>query len=334
MNIELVPYTLRFPHALHTGRGSVSTRTGTQLRAGRALGEVVTWPGFASDNPECVQHELERVSTYDLPNLNGLDAIDAWLDAATTVPEVRSGLELLLLDQLALKKEVAIAALLAKKPASKVPVHFLVNMPENVPACAETIKVKVGPDIDMEVNRISALRRAVGTKPRIRLDANGTWSFANAGAALRRFAKWDIEFVEQPLAPGDLRALAQLRNETTIPIAADESIKNDRALDELLDAGAIDVAILKPAFLGGLLLTQRLAQRAKKAGVSVVITHALGSIVERSGAMQLAAALRVHQACGLGHPYPDENHSGFRIHLGMAHLPTSFGLGIDKRTPP
>ena len=81
-------------------------------------------------------------------------------------------------------------------------------------------KVKVGLPDDLE--RVAAVRLAVGQWPAIRLDANGAWSVEQAIAAINELATFDIQLVEQPCAT--LEEMAEVRRAVSVPVAADESV--------------------------------------------------------------------------------------------------------------
>jgi L-alanine-DL-glutamate epimerase-like enolase superfamily enzyme len=146
-------------------------------------------------------------------------------------------------------------------------------------------------DLDMDEARVAAVRDAVGAQVKIRLDANGGWKESEAGQAIARLAAHRIEFLEQPVAAGDLCALARLRAASPILIAADEALDGGRAVDAIFERNAADILILKPAVLGGLRAARRLAARARAVGVGVAVTSALDSAVGLAAALHLAAAL-------------------------------------------
>ena len=94
-----------------------------------------------------------------------------------------------------------------------------------------TAKVKVaerGQSLEDDVDRVAAVRSALGTSGRVRVDANGAWTVAEATAALTRLSAFDLEYAEQPCASvSELRQLRMslARNGVDVPIAADESIR-------------------------------------------------------------------------------------------------------------
>ena len=121
-----------------------------------------------------------------------------------------------------------------------------------------------------EAARIAAVRRALPAGVSLRLDANGGWDRSTAVKALRPVGHLDIEFVEEPTTqPADW---AQISRTVGLPIAADEHLRDPGALDRLVEVGAIEVAVLKPAVLGGPHATYDLARRAAMRGVRSVVS--------------------------------------------------------------
>ena len=64
---------------------------------------------------------------------------------------------------------------------------------------ATILKVKLGKDAKIDIERIKQIREAVGNEMKIRVDANQGWNFDDAVFALQAIGKYDIEFCEQPM---------------------------------------------------------------------------------------------------------------------------------------
>jgi o-succinylbenzoate synthase len=164
-------------------------------------------------------------------------------------------------------------------------------------AC-RTAKVKVaepgqGPADD--IDRVAAVRDALGPGGRIRVDANGGWDVDQAAAALRKLSRYRLEYAEQPCAT--LAELAELRRLVDVPLAADESIR--KAADPLAvrAAGAADIVVLKVAPLGGVRQALRIAAEC---GLPAVVSSAVESSVGLAAGVALAAALpELGYDCGL-----------------------------------
>ncbi|GLZ41515.1 o-succinylbenzoate synthase [Actinokineospora sp. NBRC 105648] len=164
-----------------------------------------------------------------------------------------------------------------------------------------TAKVKVadpGTSLSADVERVAAVRDALGPGGRVRVDANGAWDVDGAVAAIRALdrAAGGLEYVEQPCRT--IEELAAVRRRVDVPIAADESIR--RADDPLrvAVAGAADIAVLKVAPLGGV---RRALAVAEACGLPCVVSSALETSVGLAAGLALAGALpSLDYACGLG----------------------------------
>ncbi|HVF52621.1 MAG TPA: o-succinylbenzoate synthase [Actinomycetota bacterium] len=184
----------------------------------------------------------------------------------------------------------------------KVPVNAIVPAvgPEAAHALVRasgcsTVKVKVGDRGSRE--RVAAVRDALGPAGHIRIDVNGAWDVATATKEIRELARFDLEYVEQPVET--LVELAELRLQVDVPLAADESIR--RAPDPFHLEGigdACDLAILKVQPLGGV---RRALAIAEAIGLPPVVSSAVETSVGLSAGLALAAALpELGGACGLG----------------------------------
>jgi O-succinylbenzoate synthase len=157
-----------------------------------------------------------------------------------------------------------------------------------------TAKVKVGAGDDR--GRVEAVRDALGPHGRLRIDVNAIWDVDAAVRHLRELVRYDLEYVEQPVA--DLRDFARLRTRVDVLLAADESVR--LAPDPLHIPGiaAADVVILKVQPLGGV---RRCLDVAEAAGRPAVVSSAVETSVGLAAGLALAAALPdLAGACGLG----------------------------------
>lgn len=163
-----------------------------------------------------------------------------------------------------------------------------------------TAKVKVaetGETLDQELDRVAAVRDALGSGGRIRVDANGAWDVETAIShlnALDRVAG-GLEYAEQPCAT--VAELAHVRRQVKVPIAADESIR--RAADplEVARQEAADIIVVKVQPLGGV---RQALTIIEEVGLPAVVSSALESSVGIAAGVALAAALpTLEHACGL-----------------------------------
>lgn len=161
------------------------------------------------------------------------------------------------------------------------------------------VKVKVGATgadgVDSDVDRVAAVRDAVGAGVALRVDANGGWDVDTAVSAVRRMAAYDLELVEQPAATLD--ELAAVRRQVEVRIVADESVRSLADATRLKELGAADAVMLKVQPLGGAVAALRVAEAA---GVPAIVSSMFETSVGLAAGLALAAALpELPFACGL-----------------------------------
>jgi O-succinylbenzoate synthase len=181
----------------------------------------------------------------------------------------------------------------------RVPVNTLVPAvpPDQAAALASGAadgKVKVGDRSDVE--RVAAVRDAIGPHARLRVDANGAWDVETAVAAIARLAPYDLELVEQPVA--SIEDLAAVRRRVDVPVAADECVRDLDDARRLAQLHAADALVVKVQPLGGV---EAALQVAAAAGVPVIVSSMYETSVGLAAGLALAAALdHLPYACGLG----------------------------------
>ena len=165
-------------------------------------------------------------------------------------------------------------------------------------------KVKVaeaGRSPDEDLDRVAAVRDVLGPAGRIRVDANGGWSVAQARAILARLAAYRLDYAEQPCRTvPELRELrlALARDRVDVPIAADESIRKAEDPLRVAREEAADLVVVKVAPLGGV---ARALSIVTDCGLPAVVSSALDTSVGLAAGVALAAALpELPHACGLG----------------------------------
>ena len=195
-----------------------------------------------------------------------------------------------------------------------------------------TIKLK--PPLDAATTResLEAIRDAVGGDVGLRLDLNGGLSEADAITWLGGLDALRLEYVEQPVSPSlGVAALARVRRSIPMPLAADESLTDADAAAALLEAGACDVLVVKPARVGGPRTSVRIARAAAAAGVDVTISTLYESGIGLAAALHVAATVPGDRAHGLATgDLLEADLIGGRLPVigGRLALPAGFGLGV------
>lgn len=165
-------------------------------------------------------------------------------------------------------------------------------------ASTSAASVPMTPQLREDLERLEAVREALGPDGHIRVDVNGAWDVEAAAAIIPQMdrAAGGLQYVEQPCAT--VEELAALRRYVDVPIAADESVR--LAADPLAvkRLEAADVVVLKAAPLGGV---RRGLALADKLELPVVVSSAVDTSVGIYAGVRLAAGLaELGLACGLG----------------------------------
>jgi O-succinylbenzoate synthase len=164
---------------------------------------------------------------------------------------------------------------------------------------ATTAKVKIGNPGDTDIDdeeRLSAVRGALGNSGHLRIDVNASWDLETATSRLEALARFDLQYVEQPVAAA--KDMAELSRRTGILIAADEIIRQSDDPLRALEESAAGVLVLKCQPMGGVKAVVDLAARAS---IPVVISSALETSVGMYAGLLAASLLEdLPYACGLG----------------------------------
>ncbi len=156
---------------------------------------------------------------------------------------------------------------------------------------ARCLKVKVGIDAAGDIARVAAVRAAAGPEIPITIDANCGWDVPTARVALERLRAYHLLVAEQPIAPGDVEAMARLRWGCGIPIMADESVFTLADAWNVLRGQAADVISIYPGKNGGIAASVEIAQVARAAGVACHVGSNLELGIGSAAMLHLAAAV-------------------------------------------
>lgn len=145
----------------------------------------------------------------------------------------------------------------------------------------ETVKTKVAlppvnPDRDAE--KCVALREALGRNVRIRVDANQGYSLIQARRFIEKVQPAELELLEQPLSVDMWKEMIELHADRgNVSLMLDESIASLEDISRCTDTNCADMIKLKLMKQGGLSDCLLFAEKAKKAGLSVVIGNGVQS---------------------------------------------------------
>lgn len=197
------------------------------------------------------------------------------------------------------------------------------------------LKVKVGSDPDLDIERLTAIHRAVGNRVRIKIDANQGWSAKEAITISNRLVQKEIpvELIEQPVRAADYEGLQMVRNASPFPVYADESIFSPEDALRLITMGAVDGINIKLMKCGGIYNGLKIAAIAESAGIPCMIGSMMECHVSVSAAAHFAASKAIIRSYDLDAPLFCSSNpaAGGMTYQGPdIHLPDAPGLGIEK----
>jgi L-alanine-DL-glutamate epimerase-like enolase superfamily enzyme len=345
--LETVPYALPFHDLYVTARGTLQRRELLLVRlrtSGGPIGLGEAAPLALRGGPDLAEIDRElharcapllegaKVTTASLPGL-----IEAIRGSGVSAQALAS-IDLALHDLAGKAEGEPVWRLLGAAHARPVRCNatLVAAAPEDVAAAAArwvedgfgTLKLKVGMEGDSE--QVAAVREAVGPGPRIRVDANGAWSPAEAVDRLEAMSGHDLELAEQPAA--DLEGLGRVRRAVRPPIAADESVVDAEDARCAVELGACDLATVKIAKSGGIAAALEVARE-----IPVYLSSALDGPVGIAGAAHLAQLLpSVAPAAGLAHGLATQTlmaatiaARGPDLEGSELRLPDEPGLGVE-----
>jgi galactonate dehydratase len=135
---------------------------------------------------------------------------------------------------------------------------------------------------------VEAVRDAVGPDVDLLVEMHGRFTPASAIAIARELEPFAPAWIEEPVPPENLKALAKVSKRVTAPVATGERIHTRYEFRELFELQAADVVQPDITNFGGLLETRKLAATAETHYV-LVAPHNVGGPISTAAALHLAA---------------------------------------------
>jgi L-alanine-DL-glutamate epimerase-like enolase superfamily enzyme len=137
--------------------------------------------------------------------------------------------------------------------------------------------LKVGLDDADDLHMVGAVRAALGPGPRLRLDANGSWTMPQAVRNLHALEQHGLDFVEQPVREHPIGQLAELRAKTPTAVCANEGLWSAADAYARIRSRTADVYCFSPYWVGSIADFHRLAWVAEYEG-ALVCKHTHGEL--------------------------------------------------------
>jgi L-alanine-DL-glutamate epimerase-like enolase superfamily enzyme len=310
------------------------------------LGEASPLPEFTGETAPVILHTLRE--TY-LDAVVGRDptslaSISADLEALLPGnPSARAAIDLALHDLAGKLLGVPTSALLggARRPSVRLaravgigPIAEVVALAEHhVDAGFRTLKLKVGRDAQQDVERVRAVRSAVGPDVRIRIDANQGYDAATAIWVLRRLEDCRLDYIEQPVPRWDHAGMAHVRRATGTRLLADEAVHTPQDALALIRAEAADLFALKSIKTGGLVRAHQIAAIGEAAGIDCVVISTFETQIGAAAGLHLALSLpmgrHAHELTVFA-TQPEMARTGIRLDGDALFPAAAVGHGVEQ----
>lgn len=289
---------------------------------------------YYHETPETVFETVRQAGAILGPDPFLLEDVTARLAARfPAAPSARAAIDMALHDLAGKLLGSPLYRLLGLNPDRTPATSFTISidepevMAERAAAAAsrfKVLKIKVGTDRDLE--RIRAIRRV--TDLPLRVDANTGWTPEQAVDCIRRLAEFNVEFVEQPIPPGNPAALRYVHERAPLPIMTDESSLTLADLPALV--GSVDAINIKLMKCGGIREAIRMIHFAHAHGLKVMLGCMLESSLAVTAAAHLSPLVEYADLDGnlliAADPF-----AGVTVAEGRLVLPTAPGLGVRRR---
>ncbi|MGG0644932.1 enolase C-terminal domain-like protein, partial [Sporosarcina gallistercoris] len=193
------------------------------------------------------------------------------------------------------------------------------------------LKLKVGIDKKLDIERIQSVRQAVGFDISIKVDANQGWeTSADSMYVLDRIKACEIDWIEQPVLASDIDGLKEIKQKATVPVMIDEGLHGKQEMNEITVKRAVDMINIKLMKCGGLYPATQLVHQAELAGYTCQIGSMVESAIASAAGLHISIAKKRIKSNELVGPLMfSKDVATLDIQVPFVHLKETPGLGID-----
>ncbi len=250
---------------------------------------------------QIIKHELAPLLLNENPF--SIDRIhQKFNDKIFGVPSAKAALDIALYDLMGKISGQPLYQLIGGKAHDEIQVPQVISIKDPkemaedaarfVAAGFRNIKIKVGTNGTDDIERIKAVRNAIGKDIPLRVDANQGWDRIEALKVIRETADCDVDWYEQPVKAHDMKALKEIKTVSHAKIMVDEGVHNIHDLVDVIEMRAADVLNIKLMKSGGIYPALALANLAEAAEMPCQV----GSMVESAIATMAGAHLSISKS--------------------------------------
>ena len=328
-----IPFKMKFQHAFKKREVSESIFVRIETEGGEnGFGESLPRPYVTGETQESVLTILEKILPVSLLG-KSFGSFGEVVDFCRSFDKVsgasKCACELALLDSAAKAFKCSISEALGGVKTDRLRYSAVIGSDSILKAKTSAlkfrfygikdIKLKVGDKGD--IDRLKAVRRILGKKADIRLDANCAWSAEEAIEKINTMRSFRFSAIEQPVPKEDIASLKKVSDAIPEPVMADESLCSLEDAEKLAREKACGMFNIRLSKCGGLLDSLRIAEFASQSGIA----YQLGCQVGESGI--LSAAGRHFASCVSNVKYLEGSYARFLLAEDIVREDVSFGRG-------
>jgi L-Ala-D/L-Glu epimerase len=298
------------------------------------------------ETPESAAHFIDDVLKLKVVDrdLDDLGRIRADINHVLTGnPRAKAALEGALYDALAHSVHIPMYLLLGGRCRNEVKVIKMVSVGAPDAMAEESkqlvneglaLKLKMSGKIEPDLLCVAAVRKAVGDRVFIKVDANEAYDAKTAIRLAKGLADQGVEIFEQPVPRDQFDALWEVKKHSPVKIEADQSVRSVADAQTLIKNRMIDAINTGIAKVGSIGEVRRIAELCELNGIRCALSNTAGSMVGDAAAVHLAASTPgISPLCELGEfeVITGDPFFGLSVEKGTISVPEGEGLGVSLR---
>lgn len=337
------PYTIAFKTVDEVNNAfvEIELENGTTGIGAGNPSEYVTGESFEQCTAALQEKNISFLVGRDIRELNQL-TFEVWQKFPAN-PAARAAIDIALYDAFTKFLNVPLVKFLGQKIHS-LPTSNTIgikNVEETLKEAQEygergfkVLKVKLGIDLQEDIERIVKLREKFGKKFVIRIDANQGYDSAKTIEFYTKTKHLEVELIEQPLPAKEVETMRELPAEIRKIIAADESLLSPKDALEIVKppvaAGIFNIKLMK---CGGISQGLKIAEIGLHEGIELFWGCNDESIISITAALHLAFSCSNTKYIDLDGSLDlarDVVKGGFILKDGIMYCSDKPGLGVEK----
>lgn len=337
------PYTIAFKTVDEVNNAfvEIELENGTTGIGAGNPSEYVTGESFEHCTAALQEKNISFLVGRDIRELNQL-TFEVWQKFPAN-PAARAAIDIALYDAFTKFLNVPLVKFLGQKIHS-LPTSNTIgikNVEETLKEAQEygergfkVLKVKLGIDLQEDIERIVKLREKFGKKFVIRIDANQGYDSAKTIEFYTKTKHLEVELIEQPLPAKEVETMRELPAEIRKIIAADESLLSPKDALEIVKppvaAGIFNIKLMK---CGGISQGLKIAEIGLHEGIELFWGCNDESIISITAALHLAFSCSNTKYIDLDGSLDlarDVVKGGFILKDGIMYCSDKPGLGVEK----